>query len=168
MQQDSYNLTLFNFKAILYAGNKTHPKQLVIILQDSRYSTQVSNCISLTTEWHQRFAIRSCKKHSSIYFKLISVGQKQRQQGQSQVVANDIINSAAKVHRSYIFCDNLAVGYLQFEFEHNEITSGDQGWKRQAERNSVSLPQLKKKMEASRHSKRRSSLQNRIDISRSN
>jgi len=27
----TYNLTLFNFKAVLYAGNKTYPKKLVII-----------------------------------------------------------------------------------------------------------------------------------------
>lgn len=112
MELDSYNLTLFNFKAILYAGNKTQPKKLVIVFEDSRYSTQVNSCVSLTTEWHQRFCIRSCKKHSYVYFKLISVGQKEREEGESQVVANDIINSVSKVYRSYILSDNIAVGYL--------------------------------------------------------
>lgn len=42
----------------------------------------------------------------------MSVRQKEREEGESQVVANDIINSANKVYRSYIFADDLAVGYL--------------------------------------------------------
>ena len=67
---------LFNFKAVLYAGNIAYPKKLVIIFEDSKYSTSIINYTSITTEWSQRFYIKNCNKKSFVHFKLISVDRK--------------------------------------------------------------------------------------------
>ena len=40
--------------------------------------------------------------------------EKEKEEGESQVVVNDIINCSSRAYRSYFFADDLAVGYLEF------------------------------------------------------
>ena len=130
---------------MLYAGNKSAPKKLVIVFEDSRYSTDTALCNSLTTEWPQRFGIRNCREGASIFFCLCSVGEdRQREEGVAESSVSDIVSCTKKPYRTYFFVNDLAVGYLEFAFDHEEINGRKSGWRREVERNSVSLPQIKK------------------------